>query len=49
MKIQPADFSYKAQQDAPPKTNMRDKKKIIARTARLNRCVVARGRLLVTY
>ncbi|KAJ5987463.1 hypothetical protein N7451_011828 [Penicillium sp. IBT 35674x] len=36
MKIQAADFSYKAQQDAPPKTNMRDKKKIIARTARLN-------------
>ncbi|KAJ5717012.1 hypothetical protein N7488_002658 [Penicillium malachiteum] len=36
MKVQPADFSYKSQKDAPPKTNMRDKKKIIERTQRLN-------------
>lgn len=39
MKVQAADFSFKSQQDAPPKTNMRDKKKIIARTQRLNKYV----------
>ncbi|KAJ5097430.1 hypothetical protein N7456_008151 [Penicillium angulare] len=39
MKVQAADFSFKSQQDAPPKTNMRDKKKIIERTQRLNKCV----------
>lgn len=37
MKVQPADFSYKSQKDAPPKTNMRDKKKIIERTQKLNK------------
>lgn len=40
MRVQAADFSFKSQQDAPPKTNMRDKKKIIERTQRLNRYVV---------
>ncbi|KAJ5091724.1 nuclear mRNA splicing factor-associated protein [Penicillium alfredii] len=36
MRVQPADFSFKSQQDAPVKTNLRDKKKIIQRTQRLN-------------
>lgn len=39
MRVQPADFSFKSQQDAPPKTNMRDKRKIIQRTQKLNRWV----------
>ena len=39
MRVQPADFSFKSQQDAPPKANMRDKKKIIQRTQKLNKCV----------
>lgn len=37
MRVQPADFSYKSQQDAPTRTSMRDKKKIILRTQKLNR------------
>ena len=37
MRVQPADFSFKSQQDAPTKSNMRDKKKIIQRTQKLNR------------
>lgn len=37
MRVQPADFSFKSQQDAPVKTNMRDKRKIIQRTQKLNR------------
>lgn len=37
MRVQAADFSFKSQQDAPPKSNMRDKRKIIERTQRLNR------------
>ncbi|OQE24755.1 hypothetical protein PENSTE_c007G09528 [Penicillium steckii] len=36
MRVQAADFSFKSQQDAPPKSNMRDKRKIIERTQRLN-------------
>ncbi|KAI9840009.1 MAG: hypothetical protein M1819_000201 [Sarea resinae] len=36
MKVQAADFSYKSQQDAPTKTSMKDKKKIIKRTQKLN-------------
>ncbi|KAL4916209.1 hypothetical protein BDW62DRAFT_186641 [Aspergillus aurantiobrunneus] len=36
MRVQAADFSFKSQQEAPTKTNMRDKKKIIKRTQRLN-------------
>lgn len=39
MKVEAADFSYKSQQEAPPKTNMKDKRKIIERTQRLNRYV----------
>lgn len=39
MRVQAADFSFKSQQDAPPKTNMRDKRKIIERTQKLNRYV----------
>lgn len=36
MKVQPADFSFKSQQDAPPKATMKDKRKIIQRTQKLN-------------
>ncbi|OJJ63494.1 hypothetical protein ASPSYDRAFT_38062 [Aspergillus sydowii CBS 593.65] len=36
MRVQAADFSFKSQQEAPTKTNMRDKKKIIKRTQKLN-------------
>ncbi|KAJ5180655.1 hypothetical protein N7492_003865 [Penicillium capsulatum] len=36
MRVQPADFSFKSQQDAPTKTSMRDKQKIIKRTQKLN-------------
>lgn len=37
MRVQAADFSFKSQQEAPTKTNMRDKKKIIKRTQKLNK------------
>lgn len=46
MRVQPADFSFKSQQDAPTRTNMRDKKKIIQRTQKLNRCVPSSSPLL---
>ncbi|KAJ1713792.1 nuclear mRNA splicing factor-associated protein [Aspergillus flavus AF70] len=36
MRVQPADFSYKSQQEAPTKTSAKDKRKIIQRTQRLN-------------
>lgn len=36
MKVQAADFSYKAQQDAPVKKDKKDQKKIIKRTQKLN-------------
>ncbi|KAJ5682258.1 nuclear mRNA splicing factor-associated protein [Penicillium macrosclerotiorum] len=36
MRVQAADFSFKSEKDAPPKTSMRDKKKIIQRTQKLN-------------
>ncbi|PKY09033.1 putative nuclear mRNA splicing factor-associated protein [Aspergillus campestris IBT 28561] len=36
MKVQVADFSFKSQQDAPPKASMKDRRKIIQRTQRLN-------------
>ncbi|OQD70289.1 hypothetical protein PENDEC_c025G06076 [Penicillium decumbens] len=36
MRVQAADFSFKSQKDAPKQTNMRDKKKIIERTQKLN-------------
>ena len=39
MKVGPADFSYKAQKDAPARTSGKDKKKIIKRTQKLNRYV----------
>jgi HIV Tat-specific factor 1 len=35
--VQAADFSYKAQQDAPTKTSKKEKRKIIAKTQKLNR------------
>lgn len=37
MRVQVADFSFKSQQEAPPKTTMKDKRKIMARTQKLNR------------
>lgn len=37
MRVQHADFSFKSQQEAPTKTSMRDKKKIMRRTQKLNR------------
>ena len=39
MKVQAADFSYKSQQEAPTKTSMKDKKKIIKKTQKLNKYV----------
>ncbi|KAM0796242.1 splicing factor U2AF-associated protein [Usnea florida] len=36
MKVAAADFSYKAQKDAPAKSNMKDKKKIMKKTQKLN-------------
>ena len=36
IKVQAADFSYKAQQDAPVKTSKKEKRKIIAKTQKLN-------------
>ena len=36
MKVQAADFSYKAQQEAPAKINNKDKKKIIKKMQKLN-------------
>lgn len=35
MKVQPADFSYKTQQDAPAKTTKKDQKKIIKRAQKM--------------
>jgi HIV Tat-specific factor 1 len=37
MRVQAADFSFKSQKDAPKQSNMKDKRKIIERTQRLNR------------
>lgn len=37
MKVQAADFSFKSQQEAPTSISMRDKKKIMQRTQKLNR------------
>lgn len=37
MKVAAADFSYKAQKDAPAKSSMKDKKKIIKKTQKLNK------------
>lgn len=42
MRVQKADFSFKAQQEAPEKPNMRDKAKIIKKTQRLKKYVGAR-------
>ncbi|EGE03248.1 nuclear mRNA splicing factor-associated protein [Trichophyton equinum CBS 127.97] len=36
MRVQPADFSFKAVQETPAKANMRDKMKIIRKTQKLN-------------
>ena len=37
MKVATADFSYKTQKDAPPKSNNKDKQKIIKKTQKLNK------------
>ena len=39
MKVQAADFSFKSQQEAPAKSNNKDKKKIVRKTQKLNKCV----------
>lgn len=39
MRVQPADFSFKSQQEAPTKATMRDRRKIIQRTQKLNKYV----------
>lgn len=39
MRVGAADFSYKQQKDAPPKSNNKDKKKIIKKTQKLNKYV----------
>ncbi|KAJ5166836.1 nuclear mRNA splicing factor-associated protein [Penicillium canariense] len=36
MKVQAAELSFKSQKEAPPKSSMRDKRKIMERTQRLN-------------
>ena len=36
MRVQVADFSYKAQQEAPPKKNKKDQQKIIKKTQKMN-------------
>ena len=40
MRVTVADFSYKSQKDAPAKSSMKDKKKIIKKTQKLNKYVV---------
>ena len=37
MRVAAADFSYKAQKEAPAKGNMKDKKKIMKKTQKLNK------------
>lgn len=37
MKVAAADFSYKTQKEAPAKSNMKDKKKIMKKTQKLNK------------
>ena len=37
MRVAAADFSYKAQKEAPAKSNMKDKKKIMKKTQKLNK------------
>lgn len=37
MRVQAADFSFKSQQEAPAKSSLRDKKKIMKRTQKLNK------------
>lgn len=40
IKVQPADFSYKAQQEAPVKKSAKEKRKVIAKTQKLNRLLL---------
>jgi HIV Tat-specific factor 1 len=37
MSVQPADFSYKSQQEAPTKSSTKDKRKIMRKTQKLNK------------
>ena len=37
MRVQAADFSYKSQQEAPPRSSKKDLKKVIKKTQKLNR------------
>ncbi len=39
MSVKEADFSYKKQKEAPVQGNAREKKKIIKKTQKLNKCV----------
>ena len=39
MRVQAADFSYKSQQEAPPKSSKKDLEKVIKKTQKLNRWV----------
>ncbi len=39
MKVQAADFSYKSQKEVPTKTNVREKKKVLKKTQKMNRLV----------
>lgn len=43
MKVAAADFSYKTQKEAPPKSNNKDKKKIIKKTQKLNKYAFSSG------
>ena len=47
MKVAAADFSYKTQKEAPAKANMKDKKKIMKKTQKLNKSVRAACAVLV--
>lgn len=50
MRVQPADFSFKAVQEAPAKVNMKDKMKIIRKTQKLNKyAAIQPVRLIVVW
>lgn len=40
MRVQPADFSFKSQQDVPDRPNARDKKKIMRKTQKMNKYMI---------
>ncbi|OAL67144.1 nuclear mRNA splicing factor-associated protein [Trichophyton rubrum] len=47
MRVQPADFSFKAVQETPAKANLRDKMKIIRKTQKLNKHSGKAGKVVV--